>query len=73
MLTFMLVINKISGIPSIWVMLINEEKKRTKVQLEFISSVPPLFEDFLCFFQRNCPKVHILYDKIFAQVYEQIP
>jgi len=45
-------------------MLSDEEKKRTKVQLEFISNVSPLFEDFLCFCQRSCPQVHILYDKM---------
>ena len=45
-------------------MLSNEEKKTTKVRLEFISNVSPLFEDFLCFFQKSCSQVHILYCKM---------
>ena len=30
------------------------------MKLEFINDVSPLFEDFICFFQRSCPQVHIL-------------
>ena len=45
-------------------MLTDEEGKKTKAQLEFICNVSPIFEDFLTIFQKNCPQVHIFYDKM---------
>ena len=45
-------------------MLNDEEGKKTKAHLEFISNVSPVFEEFLTIFQKNCPQVHILYDKM---------
>ena len=45
-------------------MLSEEEKTRTKAQLEFINNVSPVFEDFLELFQRSAPQIHILYDRM---------
>ena len=45
-------------------MLSNEEKKRTKGQLEFIRNVSPLVCMPLYFFQKSCPQIHILYGKM---------
>ena len=45
-------------------MLSEEEKTRTKAQLEFINNVSPVFEDFLELFQRSGPQIHILYDRM---------
>lgn len=45
-------------------MLNDEEGKKTKAHLEFISNVSPVFEEFLTIFQKSCPQVHILYDKM---------
>ena len=45
-------------------MLTDDEGKKTKAQLEFISNVSPIFEDFLTIFQKSCPQVHIFYDKM---------
>ena len=45
-------------------MLNDEERKKTKPQLEFVGNVSPVFEDFLAIFQNSCPQVHLLYDKM---------
>lgn len=45
-------------------MLKAEEGKETKVRLEFIGNVSPVFKDFLTIFHKSCPQVHLLYDKM---------
>ena len=45
-------------------MLSDEEKKKTKAQLEFITNVSPVFGGFHSIFQKSCPQVHILYDRV---------
>lgn len=46
------------------VMLNDEEGKKTKAHLEFISNVFPVFEEFLTILQRSCPQVHIMYNNM---------
>ena len=45
---------------SVVAMLTDEEGKKTKAQLAFISNISPVFKDFLTFFQKSCPQVCIL-------------
>ena len=45
-------------------MLGTKEKAVTRVTLEFLSNVLPVFEKFLLHFQKRCPVVHILYDSL---------
>ena len=45
-------------------MLTDEEGKKTKAKLEFISNVSPIFENVFTIFQKGCPQVHIFCDKM---------
>ena len=45
-------------------MLATKEKAVTRVSLEFLNDVFPVFEEFLFLFQKECPIVHILYDSL---------
>lgn len=47
--------------------------KRVVTQLELIGNVSPVFEEFLTIFQRSCPQVHILYDKMCKILHKLIP
>ena len=41
-----------------------KEKLVTRVSLEFLNHIIPVFEKFLLLFQKSCPVVHILYDNL---------
>ena len=43
-------------------MLTEVEKDVTKVLLEFLRNVVPLFEEFLTLFQKSSPTIHLVYD-----------
>ena len=45
-------------------MLGTKERASTKVTLEFLNNIIPLFEKFLLLFQKSSPVVHILYDSL---------
>ena len=45
-------------------MLAKKEKAVTRVSLEFLNDVFPVFEEFLLLFQKECPLVHIFYDSL---------
>ena len=45
-------------------MLGTKEKQTTRVTLEFLSNVIPVFEKFLLLFQKSSPVVHFLYDEM---------
>ena len=46
-------------------MLATKEKAVTRVSLEFLNDVFPVFEEFFLLFQKECPIVDILYDSLF--------
>ena len=48
----------------IYTMLGTKEKQTTRVTLEFLSNVIPVFEKFLLLFQKSSPVVHFLYDEM---------
>ena len=41
-----------------------KEKAVTKVTLEFLNNLIPLFEQFVLLFQKSSPVVHVLYDSM---------
>ena len=45
-------------------MLTGVEKDVTKVLLEFLRNVFPLFEEFLTLFQKSSPTIHLVYDSM---------
>ena len=48
----------------VYMLLGTKDKVITKVTLQFLNSVIPLFEQFLLLFQRCTPVVHVLYDSM---------
>ena len=48
----------------VYMLLGTKDKVITKVTLQFLNSVIPLFEQFLLLFQRSTPVVHVLYDSM---------
>ena len=48
----------------VYMMLGPKEKLVTRVSLEFLNHIIPVFEKFLLLFQKSCPVVHILYDNL---------
>ena len=48
----------------VYMLLGTKDKVITKVTLQFLDSVIPLFEQFLLLFQRSTPVVHVLYDSM---------
>ena len=48
----------------VYMMLGTKERGRTKVTLEFLRDVMPVFEKFLSLFQKASPVIHVVYDNI---------
>ena len=48
----------------VYMLLRTKDKVITKVTLQFLNSVIPLFEQFLLLFQRSTPVFHVLYDSM---------
>ena len=49
---------------SVHMMLATKEKASTRVPLEFLCDIVPVFEQFLLVFQKASPVVHIMYDSL---------
>ena len=49
----------------VYMMLGPKEKCVTRVSLEFLNHIIPVFEKFLLLFQESCQVVYILYDNLF--------
>ena len=48
----------------LYMLLGTKEKAVTKVTLEFLNNLIPLFEQFVLLFQKSSPVVHVLYDSM---------
>ena len=48
----------------VYMLLGTKDKVITKVTLQFLNSVIPIFEQFLLLFQKSTPVVHVLYDSM---------
>ena len=48
----------------VYMMLGTKERTSTKVSLEFLNNIIPLFEKLLLLFQKCSPVVHIVYDSL---------
>ena len=56
-------------------MLATREKSVTRVSIEFLNDIVPVFKEFILLFQKECLVVHLLYDSmcsVSAETYEKI-
>ena len=55
---------KSAGYKRVYMMLGTKERGTTKVTLEFLRDVMPVFEKFLLLFQKASPVIHVVYDNM---------
>ena len=55
---------KMGNFKRVHTMLATMEKSVTRVSLEFLNDIVPVFKEFILLFQKECPVVHLLYDSI---------